>query len=141
MSSGFFVRGGEMRKPALALALLLLGIVSAAGAEPDWGRYEDLAVERMARYLQLDTTNPPGNEMVTARFFKEWFEAEGIPVEVYEFAPGRANLIARLKGDGTARPLILANQMDVVSSDPARWRVAPFSGAIVDDYLYGRGAL
>ncbi len=130
-----------MRKPALALALFLLGVVPAAAAEPDWGRYEDMAVERMARYLQLDTTNPPGNEMVTARFFKEWFEAEGIPVEVYEFAPGRANLIARLKGDGSARPLILANHMDVVSSDPARWRVPPFSGAIVDDYMYGRGAL
>ncbi len=130
-----------MRKPALALALILTGMIPAACAEPDWGRYQDMAVERLARYLQLNTTNPPGNEMLTARFFKEWFESEGIPVEIYEFAPGRANLAAHLKGDGSARPIILLNHMDVVSSDPARWRVEPFSGAIVDNYIYGRGAL
>ena len=130
-----------MRKLALALALFLMGVIPAAGAEPEWGRYQDMAVERLARYLQLNTTNPPGNEMLTARFFKDWFETEGIPVEIYEIEPGRANLVARLKGDGSARPIILLNHMDVVSSDPARWRVDPFSGTIVDDYLYGRGAL
>lgn len=107
----------------------------------DWTAYEELALRQLQAYLRIDTTNPPGNELAAARFFQDWFTREGIPVEVYEFAPGRANLIARLRGDGSRRPLILLNHMDVVSSDPERWRVPPFSGAIVDGYLYGRGAL
>ncbi|OFV83779.1 MAG: hypothetical protein A3B65_01025 [Acidobacteria bacterium RIFCSPHIGHO2_02_FULL_67_57] len=126
------------------LLLLLAGLLVPPGAvaqDIDWKTYEDMAVARLARYLQLNTTNPPGNELTAARFFEEWFMAEGIPVEVYEFAPGRANLVARLKGDGSKRPLILLNHMDVVSSDPARWREGPFSGAVVAGDLYGRGAL
>src|SRR3990167_7082606 len=126
------------------LLLLLAGLLVPPGAvaqDIDWKTYEDMAVARLARYLQLNTTNPPGNELTAARFFEEWFMAEGIPVEVYEFAPGRANLVARLKGDGSKRPLILLNHMDVVSSDPERWRAGPFSGAVVAGDLYGRGAL
>ena len=130
-----------MRRLLLLLLTSLLVVPAAAAQDIDWKRYEDLAVARLARYLQIDTTNPPGSELRAARFFQEWFAAEGIPVEVYEFAPGRANLVARLQGDGSKRPLILLNHMDVVSSDPERWRAGPFSGAVVAGDLYGRGAL
>lgn len=130
-----------MRKLLLFLALLLWTSASATGQEINWAPYQDLAVKQLQRYLQINTTNPPGNELAAARFFQEWFAAEGIPCQVYEFAPGRATLIARLEGDRSKRPIILLHHMDVVSSDPARWRVDPFSGAIVDGSLYGRGAL
>lgn len=130
-----------MRKLLLLLALTLSTTLPAPGQEIHWTPYQDLAVQQLQRYLQINTTNPPGNELEAARFFQEWFTAEGIPCEVYEFAPGRATLIARLPGDGSQRPLILLHHMDVVSSDPARWRVDPFSGAIVDGSIYGRGAL
>ena len=130
-----------MRK-LLCLAVLLGSFPFPLDAQPiDWPPYEELALRQLQAYLQIETTNPPGNELAAARFFQEWFTREGIPVEVYEFAPGRANLIARLRGDGSRRPLILLNHMDVVSSDPERWRVPPFSGAILDGYAYGRGAL
>lgn len=112
-----------------------------AAQEIDWSAYEELALRQLQAYLKIDTTNPPGNELAAARFFQEWFTREGIPVEVYEYKPGRANLIARLGGDGSRRPLILLNHMDVVSSDPERWRVPPFSAAILDGSVYGRGAL
>jgi acetylornithine deacetylase/succinyl-diaminopimelate desuccinylase-like protein len=102
--------------------------------------YEDMAVALLRRYLQVDTTNPPGNELQAALFFKEVLEREGIPVVVDEFAPGRANLLATLAGTGAKRPLILAHHMDVVPADPARWSVAPFSGVVRNGSIYGRGA-
>ncbi|MFQ5662871.1 MAG: M20/M25/M40 family metallo-hydrolase [Terriglobia bacterium] len=130
-----------MRRLLLALALAMGLSLPLPGQEIDWAYYQELAVGQLRRYLQIDTTNPPGNELRAARFFQEWFGGEGIPVEIYEIAPGRANLIARLKGDGSKPPLILLNHMDVVSSNAARWRVDPFSGALRDGYIYGRGAL
>jgi len=129
------------RLPMLLLVFLFLLPKPARAEELDWAKVQDEAVARLQAYLRVDTTNPPGNETRGARFFQEWFEAEGIPVEIYEIAPGRANLVARLKGDGSRRPLILLNHTDVVSSDPARWRVGPFSGDIVEGDVYGRGAL
>ncbi len=103
-------------------------------------QYSDLAVRWMQEYLQVDTTNPPGNEARAAAFFKRILDREGIENQVFEYAPGRANLIARLKGNGTRRPIILLNHEDVVTSDAARWKAPPFSGLILDGAMYGRGA-
>ncbi len=103
-------------------------------------QYSQLAVRWMQQYLQIDTTNPPGHEAKAAVFFKGIFDAEGIENRVFDYAPGRANIWARLKGSGRKRPIILLNHMDVVTSDPSHWTVPPFSGAIVDGSMYGRGA-
>jgi acetylornithine deacetylase/succinyl-diaminopimelate desuccinylase-like protein len=103
-------------------------------------QYSELAVRWMQEYLQVDTTNPPGNELRGAAFFKKVFDQEGIENKVFEFAPGRADIWARVRGSGARRPLILLNHMDVVTSDPRRWRVPPFSGVIVGGSMYGRGA-
>ncbi len=103
-------------------------------------QYADLAVRWMQEYLRVDTTNPPGNEARAAEFFRKILEQEGIEHRVFEFAPGRANIWARLKGWGARRPLILLNHTDVVTSDPARWKAPPFSGEIIEGAMYGRGA-
>src|SRR6185312_10338479 len=66
---------------------------------------------------------------------------EGIESRIFEPAPGKANLYARLRGDGSARPLILLNHMDVVLASPEYWQVDPFSGAMQGGYIWGRGAL
>jgi acetylornithine deacetylase/succinyl-diaminopimelate desuccinylase-like protein len=105
-------------------------------------QYSNLAVEWMQEYLRIDTTNPPGNEMRAASFFKKILDQEGIDNRVFEYLPGRANLWARLP-HATAqaqRPIILLNHMDVVTSDAPHWKVPPFSGSIVDGSIYGRGA-
>jgi acetylornithine deacetylase/succinyl-diaminopimelate desuccinylase-like protein len=115
------------------LSILLL----AAPADP-WG---DRAVDLLTRYLQVDTTSPPGNELKGAAFLKDVLAREGIEARIDEFAPGRANLIATLEGNGKARPLILMNHMDVVPADATRWSVPPFAGVVKDGRLYGRGAL
>jgi acetylornithine deacetylase/succinyl-diaminopimelate desuccinylase-like protein len=128
--------------------------------------YSDVAVKWMQEYLRIDTTNPPGNEMKAVEFYKKILDAEGIENRVFEFAPGRGDLWARLpaaenshvsqnqgdaghptvtsssnsSSDKGNRPIVLLNHMDVVTSDAAHWKVPPFSGEIRDGYLWGRGA-
>jgi len=126
-----------VRKLAIVVLLALAPCGLAAEAPTDYGA---LAVDLLARYLRVDTTVPPGNELRGALFYKEVLEREGLRVEIDEFAPGRANLLATLPGNGKRPPLLLMNHMDVVPADPQRWSVEPFSGLVKDGLLYGRGA-
>src|SRR5437879_9767767 len=105
-------------------------------------QYSDLAVTWMQEYLRIDTTNPPGNEMRAASFFKKILDQEGIENRVFEYAPGRADLWARIPHTTAQaqRPIILLNHMDVVTSDASHWKVPPFSGSTVNGSMYGRGA-
>jgi acetylornithine deacetylase/succinyl-diaminopimelate desuccinylase-like protein len=105
-------------------------------------QYSDLAVDWMQQYLRIDTTNPPGNEMRGAQFYKKILDAEGIENQVFEYAPGRADLWAVLPHNAahTNLPIILLNHMDVVTSDATHWTVPPFSGEVVNGSMYGRGA-
>jgi acetylornithine deacetylase/succinyl-diaminopimelate desuccinylase-like protein len=111
------------------------------GTDINWPAYQDMAVDLMRQYLRIDTSNPPGNEIAAARFLKAIFDKEGIQSEIFEYQPGRANIIARIRGNGTKRPIILLSHMDVVTADPSAWRVDPFSAEIIDGTIYGRGAL
>src|SRR5438105_2799507 len=105
-------------------------------------QYSDLAVQWMQEYLRIDTTNPPGNEARAAALFKTILDKEGIENQVFDYAPGRADLWARIPHTTPAakRPIILLNHMDVVTSDPSHWKVPPFSGTVLADSMYGRGA-
>ena len=113
--------------------------VPAGGAA--WNALGDEAAALLSQYLRINTTNPPGNEMLAARWLAGVLRREGIEVQIFEPTPGKANLYARLRGDGSARPLILLNHMDVVLASPQYWQVDPFSGVIKDGYVWGRGAL
>lgn len=128
---------------ALAIAAVVCTAVQAQGnaEQISWPSYQDMAVELLQQYLRINTSNPPGNELEAAKFFKAIFDKHAIQNEVFEYKPGRANIIARLKGNGSKRPIILLNHMDVVTADPAAWRVDPFSAEIVGGSIYGRGAL
>ena len=139
-----------MRLRVVLATLLLAGGAYSASAQTTlhdhlravaWERYQDEAVKLMQEYLRIDTSNPPGNELAAAEFFHRLFDEAGIPNTVYESAPGRANLYAVIKGDGSLRPLILLNHMDVVTAESRNWKVPPFSGERVDGEIYGRGAL
>jgi acetylornithine deacetylase/succinyl-diaminopimelate desuccinylase-like protein len=116
-------------------------IPSATIREPDWDAVRQEVTRILSDYLRIDTSNPPGDEAAAARFLSGILASEGIPHDVYESAPGRANLLARLKGDGGGRPLLLIHHMDVVPGGTAAWTFPPFGGRIEGDYLWGRGAL
>ena len=105
-------------------------------------QYSDLAEDWMQQYLRVDTTNPPGNEMRGVEFFKKILDDEGIENRVFEIAPGRGDLWARIPHTTaeSKRPIILLNHMDVVTSDATHWTVPPFSGEVVNGSIYGRGA-
>ena len=107
----------------------------------NWDPLSDEATRYLQEYLQINTTNPPGNEVEGARFFKNIFDKESIPCRLFEPSPGRGNLLAALKGNGKKRPLLLLNHMDVVPVEKETWAFDPFAGTINDGYVYGRGAL
>src|SRR5437763_11566446 len=78
-------------------------------------QYAELALRWEKEYLRINTTNPPGNEIAAARWFKQIFDAEGIESQILEYAPTRANVVGRIAGNSSARPLILLSHMDVVT--------------------------
>ena len=112
-----------------------------ADAKLDWKALEDEAVSILSRYIQVDTTNPPGNEMKAAAFLKALLDKEGIEARVIESAPGRANLYARLRGNGSKKALVLMHHMDVVPADTKLWKEPPFSGLVKGGEIWGRGSL
>ncbi|HUO03953.1 MAG TPA: M20/M25/M40 family metallo-hydrolase [Candidatus Binataceae bacterium] len=108
----------------------------------DWDRVTQEATALLAKYIQIDTTNPPGNEMPAARMLKEKFLEDGIPATTWEPAPGRGIVAARLRGIGMhTKSIILLSHMDVVPADAAQWDEPPFSGRIKDGKIWGRGAI
>ena len=129
-----------LRKAFLTFFLFSLTLACPA-AEIDWVRARDEAVQRLQELIRIDTTNPPGNELSAAVYLKRLLDAEGIENRILNVSEGRANLYARVRGDGSRRPLILLSHTDVVMADAGRWSVPPFSGELRDGFIYGRGAL
>lgn len=96
----------------------------------------------LSELIQIDTANPPGNECKATEYLQKRLAAEGISSEVFEREPGRSNLIARLRGRRPGKTLLLMSHVDVVPvPDPKKWKYPPFSGAIAEGYVWGRGAL
>ena len=130
-----------MIRTAFVILILLLAPVGRAGSQAvDLDPLKDDAVRLTQDYLRLRTINPPGNEELTARFFADIFEREGVTWDTVSSAPGRGNIWARLEG-GEEPALLLLHHMDVVSADASQWDVDPFAGVIQDGHIYGRGAL
>ncbi len=133
-----------MRPIAGPIATILLAAAMSAparAAEPEWKAAADECRKVLADLVAIDTSNPPGNELAAARYLERLLSGEGIECRVFETAPGRGNLVARLKGDGTRRPLLLLGHLDVVGVDRAKWTSDPFALVERDGYLYGRGAI
>ncbi len=110
----------------------------------DWQAATAETVETLQRLVRIDTTNPPGNELPAVLLVKEILLQNGFPgedIQVLESAPGRANLVARLRGDGSRRPLLLSGHVDVVPVERAHWSHDPFGGEIDGGYVWGRGTL
>jgi acetylornithine deacetylase/succinyl-diaminopimelate desuccinylase-like protein len=111
--------------------------VASAGPTEAW-RAEAKTI--LSALVKIDTSNPPGDEIKAANYIKSVLDKEGIPSEIFESAHGRANLVARLKGNGTKKPLMLMGHLDVVGVERDKWTVDPFAAITKDGYLYGRGS-
>ena len=129
------------RSAAAVLSIgLLLGTLHAQSRNPDFSAARDEVTAILTGLVKIDTSNPPGNEMKAVQYIKSIFDREGIPSEVFESAPGRGNIVARLSGNGSKRPLLLMGHLDVVGVEREKWTVDPFAALVKDGYLYGRGA-
>jgi acetylornithine deacetylase/succinyl-diaminopimelate desuccinylase-like protein len=131
---------------SIAASLLLLGSrTSHSQSAVDWDALQRETAQVLSDYLRINTANPPGNELDGALFLKRILEREGFEVQLLDTAEFRgrrgANLYARLKGSGTKKAIALVHHIDVVPADPRYWSVDPYSGAIKDGFIYGRGAL
>ena len=90
--------------------------------------------------IRAETVNPPGNELRAAEVLRAYFTESGVDAEYYARDPDRPNVVARLRGsDGPA--LALLSHTDTVLADTAEWDRDPWSGELVDDEVWGRGAL
>ncbi len=121
-------------------ALLVCGLPLGAQA-PDWSKINDEALRHFQALVQIDSSDPPGNETRVAEYVKKTLEADGIPVMLVAKDPARADIIARLKGTGAKKPLLIMGHSDVVRVDPAKWTFPPFSATRQGGYIYGRGTL
>ena len=98
-------------------------------------------VQLLQRLIRFDTTNPPGNEAACIDFLRNLVEEAGVETELFAREPGRPNLVARIRGKGSGRPLLLQGHVDVVTTAGQSWQRPPFSGDLVDGYVWGRGAV
>jgi acetylornithine deacetylase/succinyl-diaminopimelate desuccinylase-like protein len=119
-------------------ALLAPGISAQMKPSP---AFEAETLQHFQALLRLDTSSPPGNEVRAVEYLKQVLEKEGIPVQVFAKDPQRPNLVARITGNGTKRPLLVMGHTDVVTVDPAKWTHPPFAAEREGGYVYGRGTV
>ena len=127
---------------ALAVAVASLGSLGAQAPgrskAVDWEKLFPEILERYRALVQIDTT--AGHETLAVDYLKKVLEGEGIPTRTFALDPDRANLVARLKGNGSKRPLLILAHTDVVGVQREKWPVDPFGAVMKDGYIWGRGS-
>ncbi len=123
--------------PALALASVCMLSAQTAG-QPDWQKLRPEILARYRELIQIDTT--AGHETLAVEYLKKILDAEGIPKRTFSMDSNRANLVARLKGNGSKRPLLILAHTDVVGVQREKWPVDPFGAVIQDGAVWGRGS-
>ena len=127
--------------------LLVTFIVAASafntGLRAQWSAtaIEAETMQHFQALLRLDTTSPPGNERRAVEYLEQVLQREGISYQVFAKDPQRPNLVARIKGNGKKRPILVMGHTDVVSVDPQKWSFPPFGATRDGGYVYGRGAV
>ena len=135
-----------MRRLILLIAALAATSLSAQSQpQIDWAKVDAETMQHFQALLRFDTTDPPmtppGGEKPAADYLKQALDKEGIPNRVYALEANRPNLVARLKGNGAGRPLLIMAHTDTVNVDPKKWTFPPFSATRDGGYVYSRGAV
>ncbi len=129
----------------LILLLFSIAFLNNANAQQsyliDWEEVGEESIDHLVELIQINSTNPPGNETDVTDYLETVLAAEGIESKIYALDETRANLVARAKGNGSKRPLLIMGHTDVVGVQPDKWYADPFSGMRQDGFIYGRGTL
>lgn len=132
----------SLRTKGLAMmALLALPLAAQERYAVDWGKLSPEILEHFTALLKIDTSNPPGNETRAAELIQKVLAGEGISTKLFALEPGRANLVARIAGNGSKKPILLMGHTDVVGVQREHWSVDPFAAVRKNGRIYGRGAL
>ena len=122
------------------LAGFLLSLTATAQIPAvDWEKQKSEILQHYRALVQLDTR--AGNETRAVEYLKKVLESEGIPTQTFALDPARANLVARIKGNGSKRPILILAHTDVVGVQMEKWPVDPFGAVMKDGFVWGRGAL
>ncbi len=129
--------------PLVCLGLvLLISPLRAADTPPiDWAAVDLETLQHFQAMVRLDTSDPPGGEKPVVDYLQRVLAAEGIEVKIFATTPNRPNLVARLRGNGSKRPILIMGHTDTVNIDPKKWKHGPFSATREGGYIYGRGTL
>lgn len=129
-----------MRRTLLATLMLTFG-TPGAFPQPQADSAPEVA-RLLADVIRIDTSNPPGNEAQVAEFLKSRFDGLGFEIDILPTPQaGKSHFVARLRGDGSKRPVLIAGHADVVGVEREKWSLDPFGGVIKDGYVWGRGAI
>jgi acetylornithine deacetylase/succinyl-diaminopimelate desuccinylase-like protein len=137
---GLGIRGWGLGAAVLG-SIALAPLLAQAPAQPDWTKLEDEMMRHFQAVLRIDTSNPPGNEHLAVEYLKQVLDQEGIPSQIFALDPNRSNIVARLKGNGRKRPLLVMGHTDVVTVDPSKWKHPPFSATREGGWVYARGTM
>src|SRR6516164_3309971 len=125
----------------IALAIAFAAAAAAQVPSINWAQQKAEILRHHRSLIQIDTSNPPGNETKAVEYLKKVFDAEGIPSQIFALDPMRANIVARLKGNGSKRPLLILAHLDVVGVQREKWPVDPFAAVVKEGYIWGRGSV
>ena len=125
---------------ASVVAFTVLGS-PASSQKPalSWTSQQAETLRHFRALVQIDTSNPPGNEVRIVEYLEKVLASDGIPSTRFALDPNRPNLVARLKGNGSKRPVLLLAHTDVVGVQRDKWPVDPFGAILRDGYVWGRG--
>lgn len=128
---------------ALALACTLLASVRAhaQAKQVDWATVNKETFENFTSLIKIDSSNPPGNETEVAKKIQAILQKEGIESQLVGSEPNRLSLIARIKGNGSKKPILVLGHTDVVGVQKEKWTEDPFGAKLVDGYIWGRGTI
>jgi acetylornithine deacetylase/succinyl-diaminopimelate desuccinylase-like protein len=131
-----------MRIALLALALTSTSLIAQSSLpQPDWARMDDETMRHFQAIIRMDSTDPPGREQDVVAYLKQALDKEGIATQVFSKEAHRPNLVARIKGNGAKRPLLLMAHTDTVNVDPKKWTHPPFGAVRDGGFVYGRGTV
>jgi acetylornithine deacetylase/succinyl-diaminopimelate desuccinylase-like protein len=129
----------------MRIAVLVVAVAStsliAQTSQPDWAKIDEETLRHFQAIIKIDSTDPPGREQGVVDYLKQVLEKDGIPVQIFSKEAHRPNLVARIKGTGKQRPLLIMGHTDTVNVDPKKWTHPPFSANREGGYVYGRGTV
>jgi acetylornithine deacetylase/succinyl-diaminopimelate desuccinylase-like protein len=138
--------GLRYRSSVVGVLALLVAISVAQAFRPafaqqtqvDWTRANEETLRHYSAVVQIDTS---AKERLAAEYIKKVLDDHGVPAQMYALEPDRPNVVARLKGNGKKRPLLIMGHTDTVTIDPSKWKFGPFSAARDGGWIYGRGTV